>query len=110
MELDDEWDEIFLSGLTRDKDQDSAVVEESDDDDDEGEDMDILPPVLKTKSFREVIHCLEDIKLFLEDKGLIDQASSASSLIDKIASSHSSTLRQAHLTIFSSPLDHNYDP
>ena len=99
VELDDEWDENFLSGLTREEDQDSAVVEQSDDDD-EGEDMDILPPVPKTKSFREAIHCLEDIKLFLEDKGLFDQASSASSLINKIASSYSSTLRQATLDHF----------
>ena len=82
---------LLCAGLCQD-----PVPVESDDDDAE-EDMDVLPRVPKITSFKEAIQNIEDVQIFSEDKGLLEQASSASSLVNQMASFYSSSLSQATL-------------
>ena len=69
----------------------------------EEEEEDVPPPVPKRQSYKEAICSMEDIKIFLEDRGCIELASCASSLLTEIATRHSSTLMQ-------STLDHYFEP
>jgi hypothetical protein len=69
------------------------------------EDMDVLPLVPKITSFKEAIQSLEDVLLFLEDRGLFEQASSTSSLIDQVARCCFSSLSQVTLHHYFQPAE-----
>lgn len=58
----------------------------------EEEEFNVPPPVPKIQSCKEAIQSLEDVKIFLEDRGCFEQASTASSLLAQMATQHSSTL------------------
>ena len=100
VDLDYEWNENFLSGITREDHEDPLSVES---DGEDGENMDISPPVPKIVSFKEAIQSIEDVQLFLENRGLFEQASSASLLLDQVTSWYLSCLSQV-------TLDHYLEP
>ena len=58
------------------------------------------PPAPKLQSFKEAIQSLDDIKIFLEDRGHFEQASTATALLAQMASSHSTTMTQMTLDHF----------
>ena len=64
---------------------------------DEEEEFDVPPPAPKIRNYKVAIQSLEDIKIFLEDRGHFEQASTAASLLAQVASKHSSSLTQATL-------------
>ena len=71
-ELDDEtWDQTFLEGLS------GHSVEDEDSD---TEDIDLLPPPLKIKTFKEAIDSLQDVKRFFESRSCCTEASDTSCL------------------------------
>ena len=88
---DEEWDKNFLDSLTEEAEPMTGDGEE------EEEDFNAPPPVPKLKSFKEAIQSMEDVKIFLEHHGYFEQASTASSLLAEMATSHSSTLVQSTL-------------
>ena len=92
---DDQWDENFLDSLTEEEEPVTG--------DEEEEEFNVPPPVPKIHSFKEAIQSLDDIKVFLEDRGCFEQASTATSLLAQMASSHSSTLTQLSLEHYFEP-------
>ena len=94
---DEQWDKNFLDSLTEEVEPVTGDVEE------EEEEFNVPPPVPKLQSYKEAIRSLEDIKIFLEDRGCFEQASTASSLLAQMATRHSYTLMQ-------STLDHYFEP
>ena len=65
--------------------------------DDEDEELDLPPSQPKLKSFKQAMESLEDVKIFLEHSGCLEQASNTSSLISKLASCHAISLVQSTL-------------
>ena len=71
----------------------------TDDEEELEEEFNVPPPAPKLKSLQEAIQSLEDIKVYLEDHGLFDQATAATDLL-QLASSHASSLTQLTLHHF----------
>ena len=90
---DDQWDASFLDSLA----EEQAVT---DDEEELEEEFNVPPPAPKLKSLQEAIQSLEDIKVYLEDHGLFDQATAATDLLVQLASSHASSLTQLTLHHF----------
>lgn len=82
---DDQWDASFLDNLTE---EEEPVTQSNG----EEEEFNVPPPTPKLQSFKEAIQSLDDIKVFLEDHGHYEQASTAAALLAQMASSHSSTM------------------
>ena len=80
---DEQWDKNFLDSLTEE------VEPVTGDEEEEEEEFNVPPPVPKLQSYKEAIRSLEDIKIFLEDRGCFEQASTASSLLAKMETKHS---------------------
>ena len=76
-EVEDDWDEQFMSNLTTDDEN------EADD-----EQFDIEPPSPKVKSFDEAVTMLEDVQYFLDNKGYSDIATQINSQIDTVVNLH----------------------
>ena len=94
-EFDDEtWDQTFLESLSEQTNQNEHSVEDKESD---TEDIDLLPPPLKIKTFKEAIDSLQDVKNFLENPLCFTEATDTSCLIDKIAMLHSVNARQSTL-------------
>ena len=92
---DDQWDASFLDSLTEEEEPMSLT-----DGEEEEEEFNVPPPAPKLQSFKEAIQSLDDIKVFLEDRGHFEQASTAAALFAQMASSHSSTMMQLTLDHF----------
>ena len=92
---DDQWDASFLDSLTEEEEPMSLT-----DGEEEEEEFNVPPPAPKLQSFKEAIQSLDDIKVFLEDRGHFEQASTAAALLAQMASSHSSTMTQLTLDHF----------
>ena len=71
---DDQWDASFLDSLTEEEEPVTAGEEEE-------EEFNVPPPVPKLQSFKEAVQALDDIKVFLEDHGHFEQASTATALL-----------------------------
>ena len=94
---DDDWDENFLDSLTE---EESIIVRwyvtvlEV-------EEFNVAPPACFQKliqSFKEAVESVEDIKIFLEDRGSVELADSATFLLAQMARSYCSTkLKQSTL-------------
>ena len=63
----------------------------------EDEEFDLPPPQPKLKSFRQAMESPEDVGVFLEHSGCLEQASTASSIISELASCHAKSLVQSTL-------------
>ena len=57
-------------------------------------------PVSKFTSFSQVIKELDDIKLFLEDRGSTNEANAVNSAVDMVASVHNASMKQTTLQDF----------
>ena len=64
---------------------------------DKDEELDVPPCQPKLKSFREAMESLEDVKIFLEHSGCLEQARTTSSLLSELASYHAKSLVQSTL-------------
>ena len=84
---DDDWDENFLDSLT--EEESTAMVCNSSG---EEEEFNVAPPVPKIQSFKEAVESVEDIKIFLEDRGCVELADSATFLLAQMARSYCSTM------------------
>ena len=72
-EFDDKtWDQTFLEGLSEQTNQNGHSVEDEESD---TEDIDLLPPSLKIKTFKEAIDSLQDVKNFLERRSCFTDTS-----------------------------------
>ena len=71
------WDTDFLDSIATHRNGD-------DDDEDNGEDDEAPLPPPKLKNIREAIDSLEDVKVFLENHGLIRESSKVHSCIDSL--------------------------
>ena len=90
VDIDDEtWQENFLESL----DADVAIEEE----DEEDEEEDVLPPPPKIKSHKEAVQSLDDLKNYFESHDCFEEATSVSSLIDRVACHISKSVTQTTL-------------
>ena len=84
-------EEFFVSLGREDKDDD-------DDDDDEDQESEELsqepPPQSKLKTYKEAISSLEDVQLFLENQGHVDESMQLGTLVDKRTIARISTMKQ----------------
>ena len=87
----DEWDANFIVQLV-DGDEGVDGDEAGDDDMDVDEE-----PVCKYDKFSHVIKELDEIKLFLEDRGYSREADAVSSVVDMVASAHITSTKQTTL-------------
>ena len=67
------------------------------DEDSDTEDIDLLPPPLKIKTFNEAIDSLQDVKHFFESRSCCTEATDTSCLIDRVAKLHSVKTHQSTL-------------
>ena len=72
---DDTWDEVFMNQLPSNS---SAEAQVSSDEDEEQEVPN--PPAKRVKTYKEAIECLEDVHVFLEEKGHTEAATEADML------------------------------
>ncbi len=87
VDYNENWEATFLAGLVNE--------ETSDDEEDEENDEDPEPAVHKFNNFKEIITSLDDIKLFLDNRGLIEEATATSNLIDAVSCAHLGKAKQA---------------
>ena len=83
---DGRWEEQFLLSLS--DDAELIVVDDSQLE----EDLDIPPPAPKIQSYLEAGKSLEEVKVFLEDRGCFEEASAVSSVLTHVVKCHSSSL------------------
>ena len=84
----EDWDANFIAQLV---DCDEGV----DDDEADDDDMDVdEEPVHKYDRFSHVIKELDEIKLFLEDRGYSLEADAVSSVVDMVACAHNASMKQ----------------
>ena len=81
---DDQQDASFLDSLAE---EEHVTVEEE-----ELEEEFNVPPFAPKLQFKEVIQSIDDSKVYLEDRGLFDQATAPTDLLAQMASSHASSL------------------
>ena len=93
VDMDDEqWDKNFLDSLMEEVEPVTVNEEE--------EEFNVPPPVPKLQNYKEAIQSLEDVKIFLEDRGCFELASTSASLLAQMATKHSFTLKQSTLDQF----------
>ena len=84
----------------------SLGKEDKDDDDDDDEDQESeepsqeQPPQSKLKTYKEAISSLEDVKLFLENQGHVEESMQLGILVDKRIIARISTMKQKTLHEF----------
>ena len=61
-----------------------CASEDEDKDEDEEEELDIPPPLPKLYTYKQSMESLEDVKIFLEHRGCLEQASTATSLLTEL--------------------------
>ena len=90
------WEEEFFVSLGReDKDDDD------DDEDQESEEpSQEPPPQSKLKTYKEAISSLEDVQLFLENQGHVEESMQLGTLVDKLTIARISTMKQKTLHEF----------
>ena len=76
---DDTWDERFMTEL-QPKSSEACVSS----DEDECEHDIPEPPAKRVKMYKEAVECLEDVRLFLEQKGHTELATEADILVNKV--------------------------
>ena len=89
----EDWDESWLNSLA-DEPEPSSTRHVSNDEDEE---LDLPPCQPKLKSFRQAMKSLEDVRIFVEHSGCLEQASTTSCLISELASCHAKSLVQSTL-------------
>ena len=77
---DDTWDEQFMTELQPNSSE--ACVSS---DEDECEQDIPEPPAKRVKMYKEAVECLEDVRLFLEQKGHTELATEADILVNKVS-------------------------
>ena len=90
----DDWESEFLEQLgcgsyTQEREEGDECAQECEEMDEEPE------PTVKT--FSEALHALDDVKLFLEHRGLCQEAGMISSVGDAVACAQVKSLKQATL-------------
>ena len=65
------------------------------------EELDLEPPAPKIRTLREAISHLEDVRVFLDGRSYVNEATIIASTVDTVASLHCKTGR--HSTYLSSP-------
>ena len=69
----EDWDENWLNSLNDNPNSDTG---DNPDSDTEEVDYDLLPPPPKLTCFKQAIESLEDVQVFLEHRGYVEQATS----------------------------------
>ena len=82
------WEEEFFVSLGRE-----------DKDDDEDQESQEPPPQSKLKTYKEAISSLEDVQLFLENQGHVEESMQLGTLVDKLTT-RISTMKQKTLHEF----------
>ena len=98
---DDTWDEVFMNQLPSNS---SAEAQVSSDEDEEQEVPN--PPAKRVNTYKEAVKCLEDVCVFLEEKGHTEAATEADMLRNKVTSfqcSHISCTVQSCITSYFKP-------
>ena len=90
----DDWDVNFLASLDNTEQESEAEVEE---------DPYPEPQISSLKSFQEVITSLDNVKLFLDNQGMMMEATTVASLMDSISSVQIRKTRQSSLREYFSP-------
>ena len=90
----DDWDANFLASLDNTEQESEAEVEE---------DPDPEPQISSLKSFQEVITSLDKLKLFLDNQGMMMEATTVASLMDSISSVQIRISRQSSLREYFPP-------
>ena len=67
---------------------------------DEEEELDIPPPLPKLHTCKQAMESLEGVKVFLEHRGCLEQASTATFLLSELVTCYASTLTQSTLEPF----------
>ena len=73
---------IGLNSLTEEEEPASLDIDEE---------LDTPPPLPKLHTYKQEMESLEDVKIFLEHRGCLEQASIAASPMSELATSHSHT-------------------
>ena len=90
----DNWQSVFLDELTNDPEKEEG---EEDSDDENSAEQEVLPC---TKSYKEAIVALEDILLFLQQKGNTQEVMSLGSIIDSVCKCRNASTVQTTLDRF----------
>ena len=77
---DDTWDEQFMTELQPNSSETCVSSDEDECEQDIPE-----PPAKRVKMYKEAVECLEDVRLFLEQKGHTELATEADILVNKVS-------------------------
>ena len=100
MEYGDDWEEIFFHNLGTD----SLAPEDAEEEEDQ---YDVDPPPPKITMYEDAISALEDVQRFMDNKGHSEQATTISSVMNKVTELHCVSLslgRQSTLQDYFHPL------
>ena len=78
----EDWDENWLNSLNDNPDSDTS---DNPDSDTEEVDYDLLPPPPTLTCFKQAIEALEDVQIFLEHRGYVEQATSVGKVMINLA-------------------------
>ena len=78
----EDWDEKWLNSLNDNPDSDTG---DNPDSDTEEVDYDLLPPPPKLTCFKQAIEALEDVQVFLEHRGYVEQATPVGKVMINLA-------------------------
>ena len=88
----EDWVESWLNSLADEPEPSSTSYRHVSD-----KELDLPPCQPKLKSFRQAMESLEDVRIFVEHFGCLEQASTTSCLISELASCHTKSLVQSTL-------------
>ena len=69
----EDWDESWLNCLADEPEPSSTSQVSDDEDEEQDEELDLPPTQPKLKSFKQAMESLEDVKIFLEHSGCLEQ-------------------------------------
>ena len=97
-ELDDsQWEEQFFSSI------DPSTTSTCTESEPEKDELDLEPPAPKLRNLGEAIRHLEDVQVFLDSRGYVNEATIIASAVDTVASLHCKTGRQSTLDEYLTP-------
>ena len=102
MQYDEDWESDFFSELLDSSHADSLAPDDPNEQEVE-EQFDLEPPPPKITRFEDAMSSLEDVQVFLDSKGFLEQATIITASMNELAHLHlKSKSRQRHITrIFS---------
>ena len=90
----EDWDENWLNSLNDNPESDTGDIEEVD--------YDLLPPPPKLTCFKQAIEALEDVQVFLEYRGYVEQATFVGKVMTNLAGISADNYTQT-------TIDHNFE-